>query len=325
MVVFILFAMTGMAIILYLNQTPYQPRERDYAYAGSFYAFAIWIGLGVLQIAEWLRKKANPTVAASVALLIAVPVPYVMGAEGWDDHNRSYRYTSRDFATDYLNSCAPNAIIFTNGDNDTFPLWYAQEVEGVRTDIRIVNLSLLNTDWYVDQMKRQAYNSPPVPFKLTRDKYIQGTRDYIPYAKGASGEDPVVELKDVFDFITSDDPRTKHPRAPDLNYLPTKRVRISVDRNAVIKNGVVAAKDTAKIVNEIVWEIPKSYVMKADLMILDLLAHNDWTRPIYFAVTVGSDGYMGLENYFQLEGLSYRFVPIQTQNADGQIGRVGTT
>ena len=323
MVVFILFFMTGMAIILYLNQTPYQPRERDYAYAGSFYAFAIWIGLGVLQIAEWIQKKAGAMAAASVAVLVSLPVPYVMGAQGWDDHDRSYRYTSRDFATDYLNSCAPNAILFTNGDNDTFPLWYAQEVEGVRTDVRIVNLSLLNTDWYADQMKRQAYNSPPVPFKMSRDKYIQGTRDYIPYAKSAAGEDPVMELKDVFDFITSDDPRTKHPRAPDLNYLPTKRIKITVDKNAVLKNGVVAAKDSSKIVNEIVWEIPRNYVMKADLLILDLLAHNDWSRPIYFAVTVGSDGYMGLENYFQLEGLTYRFVPVMTKNADGQIGRVG--
>ena len=324
MIVTLLFLMTGAAILLYLNQTPYQPRERDYAYAGAFYAFAIWIGLGVAAIAEMLRSKMNARVAAITAVLVSTSVPYLLAKDGWNDHDRSHRYTSRDFAVDYLNSCAPNAIIFTNGDNDTFPLWYAQEVENVRTDIRIVNLSLLNTDWYVNQMKRQAYQSAPVPFTLADSKYMQGTRDYIPFYDKKIPD--YTDLQEVFNFITSDDPQFKLQTrgGSDINYLPTKKLKLKVDKQAVLRTGTVALKDSALIVDYITWDYGKEYVSKADLMMLDLLAHNEWKRPVYYAVTIGSDGYIGLEDYFQAEGLAYRLVPIKAVKNDGQPGRVGT-
>ena len=259
-----------------------------------------------------------------VSLVCLVAVPGIMAKEGWDDHNRSHRYTSRDIAWNYLQSCAPNGIVFTNGDNDTFPLWYAQDVEGVRTDIRIVNLSLLNTDWYIDQMKRKAYQSDAVPFTLTHDKYVQGTRDYVPfYDRQIPG---YVDAKEVMKFISSDnqDAKVRTQGGTDLNYFPTKKFFIKVDKEAVLKNGVVRPEDADKIVDTIYWEVNRSYLMKADLMILDLIAHNDWTRPIYFAVTVGNDSYLNLEPYFQLEGLAYRFVPIRTEpDQSGQTGRVG--
>lgn len=323
----LLFFFTGLAIVLYLNQYPYQPRERDYAYAASFYAFAIWIGLGAAAIADKLRKKVPMAVAGTLSTVVClVAVPGLMAKEGWDDHNRSHRYTSRDIAWNYLQSTAPNAIIFTNGDNDTFPLWYAQDVEGVRTDTRIVNLSLLNTDWYIDQMKRKAYESDPVPFSLTHDKYVQGTRDYLPfYDRQIPG---YVDVKEVMKFISSDAPESKvrTQGGTDLSYFPTKKFFIKVDKEAVLKNGVVRPEDADKIVDTIYWEINRSYLMKADLMILDLIANNDWTRPIYFAVTVGNDSYLNLEPYFQLEGLAYRFVPIRTDgDASGQTGRVGVS
>lgn len=325
-IVMLLFLMTGLAIVVYLNQTPYQPRERDYAYAGSFYAFCLWIGIGVAAIVDVLKNKVPYAASAGLAtILCLVAVPGIMAKEGWDDHDRSYRYTSRDFAYNYLNSCAPNAVIFTNGDNDTFPLWYIQDVEGVRTDVRVINLSLLNTDWYINQIKRKAYESDPVPFTLTEKQYVQGTRDYVPfYDRKIEGYS---DLKDIMEFITSDNPEAKvrSEGGDEFNYLPTKKFKIKVDKEAVLKNGVVALKDSAKIVDYIEFEIDKNYVMKADLMILDLIAHNDWTRPIYFAVTVGNDAYMNLESYFQIEGLAYRFVPIKAaSDPSGQTGSVGT-
>jgi hypothetical protein len=324
-IVMLLFIMTGIAIVVYLNQTPYQPRERDYAYAGSFYAFCIWIGIGVVAIVDSLKKRLPEMPAVVVATgLCLVAVPGLMAKEGWDDHDRSHRYTSRDFAYNYLNSCAPNAVIFTNGDNDTFPLWYIQDVEGVRTDVRIINLSLLNTDWYIDQIKRKAYDSDPVPFTLTSRQYVQGTRDYIPfYDRKIPGYS---DLKDIIEFVTSDnaDAKVRSEAGDEFNYLPTKKFRIKVDKDAVLRNGVVAEKDVNKIADYIEFEISKNYVMKSELMILDLIAHNDWTRPIYFAVTVGNDSYMNLEDYFQLEGLAYRFVPIKAiKDPSGQTGSVG--
>lgn len=324
MIVMLLFIMTGLAIVVYLNQTPYQPRERDYAYAGAFYAFAIWIGFAVAALAEWIQKKLSPVAAASLVTAICMLAgPVIMAKEGWDDHNRSHRFTSRDFASNYLNSCAPNAIIFTNGDNDTFPLWYAQEVEGIRTDVRVVNLSLLNTDWYIDQMKRKAYDSDPVPFSWPHEKYVQGTRDYIPfYDRKIQG---YTNLRDVMEFITSDDPGAKATTSggTEMNYFPTKKFSVPVDRDAVMSNGVVSESDTNKIVDRIEFEISKNYLTKADMMILDLVAYNNWTRPIYFAVTVGDDSYLSLQDYFQLEGLAYRLVPIKNSGrTDGQTGRV---
>ncbi|MFM7176848.1 MAG: protein O-mannosyl-transferase family [Bacteroidota bacterium] len=326
-IVMLLFFFTGIAIVIYLNQTPYQPRERDYAYAGSFYAFAIWIGLGVMAIANWLSKKLPQTVAAGSAFAITfAAVPVVMAKEGWDDHDRSHRFTSRDFAYNYLNSCAPNAIIFTNGDNDTFPLWYAQEVEGVRTDVRVINLSLLNTDWYIEQMHLKSYDSEPVPFSLTYDKVIQGTRDYLPvYDRKFDG---YLDLKEVVEFISSDlsEAKAVTQGGTEINYFPSTKFKIPVDSATVVANGTVSKEMASRIVKNVEFDVDRSYLMKADIMILDLLAHNNWERPVYFAITVGSESYLNLEDYFQLEGMAYRLVPVKNpKRQDGQMGAVNAS
>jgi tetratricopeptide (TPR) repeat protein len=322
-VVGLLFLLTGFAIVFYLNQYPYQPRERDYAYAASFYAYAIWIGFGVLFLFDFLSKKTNVMASAAIATIIGLIGPSVMAAQGWDDHDRSLRTMSRDFAVNYLNSCAPNAILFTNGDNDTFPLWYAQEVEGIRTDVRVVNLSLLQTDWYINQMRRAAYESAPVPFTIPAEKYVQGTRDVVYIMDKGTGP---MNLKKAIDFVESDDISNKLDYGnKSLDYIPTNNFYIPVDSMAVMKNKVIDVRDTARLVKNIKWNLNRSYLTKNDLMVLDLLAHNDWTRPIYFAVTTGADAYLGLEEYFQLEGLAYRFVPIKhNENEVQQGGRVNT-
>jgi len=324
-IVMLLFFFTGIAIVIYLNGSPQQPRERDYAYAGSYYAYAIWIGLGVLSLYEFLRKKISGTTAAALATVICLIVPAIMAKAGWDDHNRSHRYTSRDFATDYLNSCERNAIIFTNGDNDTFPLWYAQEVENVRTDVRVVNLSLLNTDWYIDQLKRKYYDSDPITISWSSDKYILGRRDYIPFYD--RGLKTPVELKELVDFMGSDDPKAKARTnsGEDVNYYPTKNIKFTIDSAEVIASGVVKKENADKIVKTMEWTISGNYLMKNDLMILNIIANNHWKRPIYFATTVGSDNYLNLEPYFQLEGLAYRLVPIRTDSRNDVVpGRVET-
>ncbi|MEO8087681.1 MAG: DUF2723 domain-containing protein [Bacteroidota bacterium] len=324
-IVLLLFFFTGIAIVIYLNGPPLQPRERDYAYAGSTYAFAMWIGIGVLQIFEWIRKKSSGQTAAVVASVIGLIVPALMAKAEWNDHDRSFRYTSRDFATDYLNSCAPNAIIFTNGDNDTFPLWYAQEVENVRTDVRVVNLSLLNTDWYINQLKRKYYDSDPINISWSTDKYSLGKRDYIPfYDRGL--KEPV-ELKEVIDFMGNDDEAAKARTqgGESVNYFPTKHFKLTVDSAAAVNSGTVAAKDADKIVKVMDWTIDGSYLMKNDLMVLNILANNNWKRPVYFATTVGGDNFLNLEPYFQLEGLTYRIVPIRTEKKNDIVpGRVET-
>lgn len=326
-VVMLLFFFTGVAIVIYLNGTPLQPRERDYAYAGSFYAFAIWIGLGVLSLYEALKKKIPGTVAAlGTTLACTLLVPAVMAKAEWNDHDRSHRYTSRDFATDYLNSCEKNAILFTNGDNDTFPLWYVQEVEGIRTDVRVVNLSLLNTDWYVNQLKRKYYDSDAINISWSEDKYMLGKRDYIPfYDRGLKAP---VELKELVDFMGNDDPQymATMNSGEKINYFPTKSLKLTVNKQQVLDNGVVSPENADKIVGEMTWSIDGNYLMKNDLMILNILANNNWKRPIYFATTVGSENYLNLEPYFQLEGLTYRIVPIRT-DAKTEIvpGRVATT
>ena len=326
-IVMLLFFFTGIAIVIYLNGTPLQPRERDYAYAGSFYAFAMWIGIGVLSLYEFLKKKISGTTAATLASVVClVAVPFVMAKAGWNDHDRSDRYTSRDFATDYLNSCDKNAILFTNGDNDTFPLWYAQEVENVRTDVRVVNLSLLNTDWYVDQLKRKYYDSDAIALSWTSDKYSLGKRDYIPYYDRDIKTS--VELKELVDFMGSDDANAKARtnNGEEVNYFPSKKIRYTVDKAAVLANHVVSPADSDKIVSVMEWEISGNYLMKNDLIILNIIANNNWKRPIYFATTVGSDNYLNLEPYFQLEGLTYRIVPIFTRSNNEVVpGRVETS
>jgi len=320
----LLFLMTGFAILVYLNQSPLQPRERDYAYAGSFYAFTIWIGIGVLGLYEALKKYIPDTTSAGVAGgLSLLLVPVLMGAQNWDDHDRSNRYTCRDFGANYLNTCAPNAIIFTNGDNDTFPLWYNQEVEGVRKDIRVCNLSYFQTDWYVDQMKSKAYESDPLPISFNHDQYVQGKRDVVylmedPRLKGS------VELKKALDFVKDDDKRTKLEQADYAAYIPSKKLFMVVDKAAVIKNKVVEPQDYDKIVDTLKIDLSsKHYITKDELMVLDMIANNNWERPMYFAITVGRDKYMNLQDYFQLEGLAYKLVPVKTESDGGiNMGKV---
>lgn len=330
LVVGLLFFMTGMAIVIYLNQTPYQPRERDYSYIGSFYAFAIWVGLGVLGLVDFLSKKLNGKMAAILATCASLLlVPAVMAKENWNNHDRSGRYTTRDVAINYLESCAPNAIIFTNGDNDTFPLWYAQEVEGVRPDIKIVNMSLLNTDWYIDHMtRRKTYDADPVPYSMQPHQYRDGTRDFVYIIEDPRITDHV-DLRRIMDFITDERPAAKRSIGRTMeNYFPTRKFRIPVDSATVVNNGTVAPEDAHLIVPAIEWTFnpgPEEMgVNKNLLMALDFLSVNNWERPVYFAITTGSDVYMGLEEYFQLEGMAYRLVPIRAQSEDGQTGRINT-
>ncbi len=324
-VIALLFFMTGLAIVVYLNQHSPQPRERDYAYTASFYAFAIWIGLGVYAIYQLLMNKINPKYAAiGVTACSLLLVPVIMAKEGWDDHDRSGRKTALAIANNYLNSCAPNAILFTNGDNDTFPLWYAQEVEGIRTDIRVVNLSLLNTEWYIEQMKRKAYDSDPVPFSLTWKEYNDGVRNYTYFLENENVKG-AIELKELFNILTTDPSKlTMNTRVGMIDYFPSKKFKITVDSAKVIETGTLSPSDARLMEKEITWTINRSGLTKNNLMVLDLLANNNWERPIYFATTTGSSAYLGLQDYFQQEGMAYRFVPIRTASQKGQDGRINT-
>ncbi len=311
-IVSLLIFFTGVAIIVYLNQSPFQPRERDYAFAGSFYAFAIWIGIGVLAIYEWLNKKINAKQAAIAATAISLIVPTLMAVEGWDDHDRSNRYITRDIAINYLESCEPNAILFTMGDNDTYPLWYVQEVEGIRTDVRVVNLSLLGTDWYNLRQQKMMNDSEPVPTSYTQDKYVAGVRDYVPFFdRQLAGS---VELKDVMDFIGSDSraAQLQTQGGEFVNYLPTKNLKLTVDKEKVLANGTVKQTDADKIVSELNWTFPKNGLFKNDLMFYNIIAANNWERPIYLAITVPNSAYLGLEKYFRNDGFAYRLVPYQS-------------
>ena len=310
-----LFLMTGLAIILYLNQTPYQPRERDYAYAGSFYAFCIWIGYGVLFFYHLLERFIDKRLAATVSTVLCLGVPAILAAENWDDHDRSDRYTARDFGQNYLLSLAPNAVIFTNGDNDTFPLWYNQEVEGVRTDVRVANLSYLQMGWYIDQMKRDAYESKALPISLTPDQYSNGKLD-VAYITNMMKDS--IKISDAMDILTSKDPRfqkLKERFGTEYDLLPTNKLYLPVDSAAAVNSGTVLPKDAHKIVNQIDINLGgKRYLGKHEIAILNLLANNNWERPIYYAVTVGEDSYLNLKKNFQLEGMAYRVVPINEPN-----------
>jgi hypothetical protein len=307
-VTFLLFFMTGIAIVVYLNQTPYQPRERDYAYAGSFYAFSIWIGLGILEVFKSFKKYIPATVSSIIVTLLCLCVPALMASENWDDHDRSGRFTARDFGQNYLESCRPNAIIFTNGDNDTFPLWYNQEVEGKRTDIRVCNLSYLQTDWYIDQMKREAYKSAPLPISWEPEDYFSGKNEVV------SVEDFIkqpVDVKTIMDFIRSSDPQTK---INGESVIPTKQIYIPVDAQQVIKTGTVKPERAAEIVPRIDFNL-KNRLTKSELMVIEMLKENNWNRPMYFAVTVGDDYYLGLNDHFELTGMAYQIVPVGAKGA----------
>jgi hypothetical protein len=324
-VVLVLFFFTGLAIVLYLNQDPLQPRERDYAYAGSFYAFAIWIGLGVLAIADFLSKKINPKISAVIATLICLlAAPVLMANQEWDDHDRSTKLTPHDMAYDYLNSCAPNAILFTYGDNDTYPLWYIQEVENVRPDVRIVNLSLLGTDWYIRGMKNKMNESEPLPISMSNDKFKPGVRDviYLNDQKLAGA----TELKEVFDFMTSDDKSTmvEYNNGDVGNYLPTKNFKITINPNQVVQTGTVPAAEKDKIVPEMDWTFSGRYVTKDVLAMMDILSHNNWKRPIYFSVTVPNDNMIGLDKYLYNEGFAYRLMPLKPDTASNTLENSNT-
>ena len=323
----LLFFFTGLMINFYTNPPSPQPRERDYAYVGSFYVFAIWIAIGAYALFEMLSKKLPQKISAAIttiACLLAVPT--LMATQNWDDHDRNGVYTASDFAKNYLNSCAPNAILFTNGDNDTFPLWYAQEVLHYRTDVRIVNLSLLNTDWYINQMRRKAWDADGIPQRIPESKIRQGTNNYVPIS-----ERPEVtgyrDVDEIIAFVTDDTPKSKigvGQGRRQVDYIPTKKFKISVDKDYIIANKLVPKDKENQILDNVEWTINKSYIMKNDLIILDILAANDWKRPIYFATTTGADSYLGLTDFFQLEGLTYRLVPYKAQSFDQQTGSIDT-
>jgi hypothetical protein len=323
-IIMLLFIMTGIAIVVYLNQYPNQPRERDYAFAGSFYFFSVWIGLGVLAVFEGLRKAVSEKIAAPVAgILCFIAVPTLMGSENWDDHDRSGRYLTRDVASDYLNSCAPGAILFTNGDNDTFPLWYEQEVEGVRTDMRVCNLMLMNTDWYIDQMKDREYGSAPLPITLPTKKYYDGVNNQVFIVEKT--KDPV-DISTIIDWVNSDNKGTKVQVSASeiLDVIPSRTIRIPVDAAKVLASGTVKPEDADKIVPYIDIKLKGNSILKSQLLVLDILAHNKWERPIYFVTGYHNDA-LGLEEYFQLEGLAYRLVPIKSQNKSWlDYGRINT-
>ncbi|MBN2664696.1 MAG: DUF2723 domain-containing protein [Bacteroidales bacterium] len=416
-VVLTLFIMTGLAIVVYLNQTPLQPRERDYAYVGSFYAFAIWIGLSVLAVTDYLKKKiSNDMLRSAAPFAIFLFVPILMAFQNWNDHDRSGRYHTVAFASNYLNSCAQNSILFTFGDNDTFPLWYAQEVEGIRTDIRNVNLSLFSTDWYTNQMRRKAYESDAIPISIDESKYKMGTRDvvfvrenpnvlfkekyeanisefepqyisafnymisilensnfpqiyandYVTLKKGYSSvdietflgfvntlssnatqiglektaidsllsssttlaqaiSDAYAPIDAVMEFVLSDDPSTKLGYGSNemVDYIPTKKILIPVDKQKLIDMGFITPDKYDLIGDNITFTLNKQYLLKAQWLILQILSENDWQRPIYFATSIGRDNYMGLQNYFRLEGFAYRLMPYKvTPESTDEIGEI---
>ena len=326
-ITFLLFFLTGIAIILYLNQSPYQVRERDYAYAGSFYVFSIWIGLAVMAVYSWLRKPAAKAhvpekVTAAVVSVLLLGVPVLMAAENWDDHNRSNRYTARDMAYNYFASTDPQAILVTHGDNDTFPLWYIQEVEGVRLDARVMNTSLLGIDWYIDQMQWKQYDAEPIRFTTKRINYLYGTNDYV-YIFDRFNR-PIL-LKDAIALFN--DPRVKvNLYGREESYLPASRLLIPVNKENVIKSHIVPEEDYDNILDTVCLEIPldrDNLLEKPELMILDMLANYDWERPIYF-MTQGGSLDIGIEDYLQFDGFTYKFVPIKSRTSFTSVEQVDT-
>ncbi|GAB4135133.1 MAG: DUF2723 domain-containing protein [Bacteroidia bacterium] len=317
-VVLLLFLFTGLAIVLYLNQTPWQPRERDYAYVGSFYAFAMWIGMGVIPVYFFIRKHLQSSVALMTATVVSGCIPFLLLIQNWDDHNRSGRTVARDAATNMLNSCAPNAILFTYADNDTFPLWFAQEVLGIRRDVRVVCLSLFRSDWYIDQMKQKLYDSDPLPITMNSWDYREGTRDYVNLFEETTD---TLSADSIVKFFTSSDPAHcfESTYGETLNYIPTRNIMIPVDKNAVLKSKAVPEFMNAMIEDTIYWRPRGNYLMKDQLIIIDILAHNNWKRPVYFAVNMPSSCYAGLDPYLQLNGMAYRFVPLKNHREGGSL------
>jgi len=329
-VLLVFFLLTGIAIQFYTNVRPFEPRERDYSVVGSFYVFAIWIGFGVYALYDLLKENVKTKLLApAITLVCLIIVPGILMAKNWDDHDRSGKYTANAMARKYLESCAPNSILFTIGDNDSFPLWYLQEIEGVRTDVRVVNTSLFQTDWYIDQMKRKAYESDPIPSQLTHEQYRAGTRDVIIYREISERiAKDTLDIKRFMEFVSSEKPNTKlkfvvenmgeDPRQYpkhllNSNYFPTRNIRIPVNKEEVLKNGVVKAKDADKIVDNLYTRIGGGYIYKNRLLMLDIIANNNWERPIYFTGgAFGDEDYIWLKDYLQLDGMCYKLVPIRT-------------
>ena len=311
-VLLVLFLFMGLALKIYLNERPFEPRERDYALVGSFYVFAIWIGFGVYALYENLQKYLAPKIAGPLVIgasLLAVPV--LMGFQNWDDHDRSDKYTATALAKSYLESCDPNAILFTIGDNDTFPLWYAQEIEHIRTDVKIVNTSLFMTDWYIDQMKSKSYESNPLPISFVHDEYVGDKLDYTAHIPKVESR---WEIKDFIDFIKNPKSTVEMQNGQTIHFYPTNKIRIPVDKNNIIKNKVVAAKYNDSIVSYIDIDIKGNALYKNRLMMLDLIANNNWKRPVYFSPGAFEDeDYLWMKNYLQLEGMIYKLVPIKTK------------
>lgn len=322
----LLFFMTGLAIVFYLNQYAPQPRERDYAYAGSFYAFAIWIGLGIIQITRWIQKRTGTQLALLISVIFGGITIGIMAQQGWDDHNRSGRYTSLALAENYLNSCSKNAILFTNGDNDTFPLWYAQEVEGFRTDVRVVNLSLLNADWCIDQVRRKAYDSDPVPMSMTKSHYHTGNHDVTYFFPDEKLKDRYFDLKDIFDIINTDDNKLKFstPEYGALDYFPTRKFMLTYDPAKINSDNSIPVQYLSRL-DTIKWEIKGEAIEKSKLVVLDILANNNWKRPVYFEVNAGQDGYLGLDNALFVEGLNCRVLPVKARSGEYETGEVNTS
>ena len=316
-IIALLWFFTGIAVVLYVNQANVQPRERDYSYVGSFYAFAIWIGLGVIGIADLLSKKINIRTSAYIAtglcLLIA---PVLIASKEWKAHDRSTKMTPHDMAYNYLISCPPNAILFTYGDNDTYSLWYDQEVEGIRPDVRIVNLSLFTGDWYIRQMQKPMNQSAPLPITMPYDKYKEGVRDIIYYSDGKLPG--YVNIKEIFDFVTSDDKSMQgQSQGGDyVNYLPTKNFSIPVNADEVVKNGVIKPEQRDKLATSVDFTYTSNYLTKENLAIIDILAHNNWKRPICFTTTIGNDNLIGLQPYLYKEGFTYHLIPFKADTAN---------
>ncbi|WP_432412057.1 glycosyltransferase family 117 protein [Rasiella sp. SM2506] len=325
-VLLVLFLFTGLALKVYLNERPFEPRERDYALVGSFYVFAMWIGFGVYALYEMLKEAIKPKLAIPIVLtatLLASPV--ILAYQNWDDHDRSGRYTANSMGKMYLDSCDENAILFTIGDNDTFALWYAQNIEGYRRDVRIVNTSLFATDWYIDDMKKKAFESDPIPSQLSHDKYRTGTRDFLYFQESTRD---TIDIKQWMNWVESDDPRTKVELESNhwANTFPSKTIRIPVDKEAVLRNGIVAQKDADLIVPYIDITLKGNVIYKNRMMMLDVIANNNWERPIYFSGgSFGDDDYIWMKDYLQLDGVTYKLVPIKTPVAKGNpfdMGRI---
>lgn len=316
--VMLMFLTTGVFFIIYGNQPPIEPRERDYALVGSFFTFSIWAGLAVLAIFNLLKNVLDRKLASGLAIALCVAAPLLMGMQGWDDHNRSGRTTTVDFARNYLESCLPNAIIFTQGDNDTYPLWYAQEVEGIRTDVRVVNLSLLGVDWYIDQLRYKMNDAAPVKLTFTPDMIRGNNRDYVRYMQNPKLEaSKFYNAASIMQFVAQDDAAVKQ-QIDDPYYLPTKKLSFPVSAEAIAKLNMVPANKMDQVVSELEVDLNKGNLMKNDLLTVDIIANNLNERPIYFAVSVSPSAYLGFQKYFIQEGLTYRIVPLVNPSGNPQ-------